>query len=86
MDNLKTSLFRYFPLKNSSVTTAMQRFLKENYRKNLVFKFIHINNVIYLRSLINPVIEKKLKLKLKITAWGFIFSVSPNPWFFSKIH
>ncbi|MGK0366434.1 MAG: hypothetical protein ACI85O_003507, partial [Saprospiraceae bacterium] len=48
MDNLKTSLFRYLPLENSSVTTAMQRFLKENYRKNLVLKFIHLNNVIYL--------------------------------------
>ncbi|MGK0366473.1 MAG: hypothetical protein ACI85O_003546, partial [Saprospiraceae bacterium] len=47
MDNLKTSLFRYFPLKNSSVTTAMQRFLKENYRKNLALKFIRINNVTY---------------------------------------
>ncbi|MGK0364955.1 MAG: hypothetical protein ACI85O_002016, partial [Saprospiraceae bacterium] len=34
--------------KNSSVTTAMQRFLKENYRKNLALKFIRINNVTYL--------------------------------------
>ncbi|MFT5748423.1 MAG: hypothetical protein ACI920_003818, partial [Saprospiraceae bacterium] len=30
---------RYFPLKNSSVMQTMQRFLKENYRKNLIFKF-----------------------------------------------
>ncbi|MGK0365655.1 MAG: hypothetical protein ACI85O_002721, partial [Saprospiraceae bacterium] len=28
--NLKTSLFRYFRLKNSSVVQTMQRFLKEN--------------------------------------------------------
>jgi len=41
LGNLKTSLFRYFPLKNSSVMQTMQRFLKENYRKNLVFKFYH---------------------------------------------
>ncbi|MGK0365591.1 MAG: hypothetical protein ACI85O_002657, partial [Saprospiraceae bacterium] len=32
---MKTSLFRYFPPKNSSVATAMQRFFEENYRKNL---------------------------------------------------
>ncbi|MGK0365772.1 MAG: hypothetical protein ACI85O_002840, partial [Saprospiraceae bacterium] len=42
------SLFRYFPLKNSSVVQTMQRFLKENYRKNLALKFIRINNVTYL--------------------------------------
>ncbi|MGK0365077.1 MAG: hypothetical protein ACI85O_002141, partial [Saprospiraceae bacterium] len=47
-DTLKTSLFRYFPLKNSSVVQTMQRFLKENYRKNLALKFIRINNVTYL--------------------------------------
>ncbi|MGK0365344.1 MAG: hypothetical protein ACI85O_002410, partial [Saprospiraceae bacterium] len=47
-DTLKTSLFRYFPLKNSSVVQTMQRFLKENYRKNLSLKFIHINNVTHL--------------------------------------
>ncbi|MGK0365595.1 MAG: hypothetical protein ACI85O_002661, partial [Saprospiraceae bacterium] len=41
-------LFRYFPLKNSSVVQTMQRFLKENYRKNLALKFIRINNVTYL--------------------------------------
>ncbi|MGK0365682.1 MAG: hypothetical protein ACI85O_002748, partial [Saprospiraceae bacterium] len=40
--------FRYFPLKNSSVVQTMQRFLKENYRKNLALKFIRINNVTYL--------------------------------------
>ncbi|MGK0364842.1 MAG: hypothetical protein ACI85O_001902, partial [Saprospiraceae bacterium] len=39
---------RYFPSKNSSVATAMQRFFEENYRKNLSLKFIHINNVTYL--------------------------------------
>ncbi|MGK0365039.1 MAG: hypothetical protein ACI85O_002101, partial [Saprospiraceae bacterium] len=38
----------YFPLKNSSVVQTMQRFLKENYRKNLALKFIRINNVTYL--------------------------------------
>ncbi|MGK0365966.1 MAG: hypothetical protein ACI85O_003036, partial [Saprospiraceae bacterium] len=27
---------------------TMQRFLKENYRKNLALKFIRINNVTYL--------------------------------------
>ncbi|MGK0363886.1 MAG: hypothetical protein ACI85O_000940, partial [Saprospiraceae bacterium] len=43
-------LFRYFPLKNSSVVQTMQRFLKENYRKNLALKFIRINNVTYLPS------------------------------------
>ncbi|MGK0366356.1 MAG: hypothetical protein ACI85O_003429, partial [Saprospiraceae bacterium] len=43
-------LFRYFPLKNSSVVQTMQRFLKENYRKNLALKFIRINNVTYLKS------------------------------------
>jgi hypothetical protein len=47
---LKTSLFRYFPLKNSSVVQTMQRFLKENYRKNLALKFIRINNVTYLEA------------------------------------
>ncbi|MGK0365026.1 MAG: hypothetical protein ACI85O_002088, partial [Saprospiraceae bacterium] len=31
--------FRYFPPKNSSVATAMQRFFEENYRKNLSLKF-----------------------------------------------
>ncbi|MGK0366461.1 MAG: hypothetical protein ACI85O_003534, partial [Saprospiraceae bacterium] len=40
--------FRYFPPKNSSVATAMQRFFEENYRKNLSLKFIHINNVTHL--------------------------------------
>ncbi|MGK0365371.1 MAG: hypothetical protein ACI85O_002437, partial [Saprospiraceae bacterium] len=35
-------------LKNSSVVQTMQRFLKENYRKNLALKFIRINNVTYL--------------------------------------
>ncbi|MGK0366034.1 MAG: hypothetical protein ACI85O_003105, partial [Saprospiraceae bacterium] len=33
---------------NSSVVQTMQRFLKENYRKNLALKFIRINNVTYL--------------------------------------
>ncbi|MGK0364595.1 MAG: hypothetical protein ACI85O_001652 [Saprospiraceae bacterium] len=28
----------------------MQRFLKENYRKNLALKFIRINNVTYLST------------------------------------
>ncbi|MGK0364949.1 MAG: hypothetical protein ACI85O_002009, partial [Saprospiraceae bacterium] len=32
----------------SSVVQTMQRFLKENYRKNLALKFIRINNVTYL--------------------------------------
>ncbi|MGK0365153.1 MAG: hypothetical protein ACI85O_002218, partial [Saprospiraceae bacterium] len=31
-----------------SVVQTMQRFLKENYRKNLALKFIRINNVTYL--------------------------------------
>ncbi len=51
----------YFPLKNSSpdrnaeqaVMQTMQRFFKENYRKNLSVKFIHINSVTYLR-LVEP--------------------------------
>ncbi|MGK0363948.1 MAG: hypothetical protein ACI85O_001002 [Saprospiraceae bacterium] len=44
--------FRYFPPKNSSVATAMQRFFEENYRKNLSLKFIHINNVTHLDDVI----------------------------------
>jgi hypothetical protein len=42
--------FRYFPLKNSSMMQTMQRFLKENYRKNLSVKIIHINSVMYLAA------------------------------------
>ncbi|MGK0365671.1 MAG: hypothetical protein ACI85O_002737, partial [Saprospiraceae bacterium] len=40
--HFKRIFFRYFPSKNSSVATAMQRFFEENYRKNLSLKFIHI--------------------------------------------
>ncbi|MGK0364103.1 MAG: hypothetical protein ACI85O_001157, partial [Saprospiraceae bacterium] len=36
-----------------------QRFLKENYRKNLALKFIRINNVTYLFRLIEGVDEVK---------------------------
>ncbi|MGK0366200.1 MAG: hypothetical protein ACI85O_003273 [Saprospiraceae bacterium] len=43
----ETEKFNQF-LCSRSACTAMQRFLKENYRKNIILKFIHINNVIYL--------------------------------------
>ena len=35
--------FRYFSLKNHSITTAIKGFLKKNYRKNLSPKIIRIN-------------------------------------------
>ncbi|MGK0365203.1 MAG: hypothetical protein ACI85O_002268, partial [Saprospiraceae bacterium] len=45
--------------KNSSVVQTMQRFLKENYRKNLALKFIRINNVTYLFEPISTKVSKE---------------------------
>ncbi|MGK0365608.1 MAG: hypothetical protein ACI85O_002674, partial [Saprospiraceae bacterium] len=63
-------LFRYFPLKNSSVVQTMQRFLKENYRKNLALKFIRINNVTYLHK------PKTMKFTNKILSLFLLINVS----------
>lgn len=43
-----TIFFRYFDLKNSSVVTTMQRFLKTNYQKNCSPKILQINKSWYL--------------------------------------
>jgi hypothetical protein len=47
----------------------MQRFLKENYRKNIILKFIHINNVIYLGIMNKKFAEETDFIKLDISSF-----------------